>query len=53
MSLTDHRGYYGSFGGRFVPEALMPALNELELAYTDAYLDAQKVGQFVKRAHYR
>ena len=36
MALPDHRGYYGSFGGKFVPETLMPALNELELAYTQA-----------------
>lgn len=33
MSLPDQNGYYGSFGGRFVPETLMSALNELERAY--------------------
>ncbi|MEW6624495.1 MAG: tryptophan synthase subunit beta [Bacillota bacterium] len=26
-------GYFGEFGGRYVPETLMPALNELEEAY--------------------
>lgn len=31
--LPDARGYYGSFGGRFVPETLMPALEELTAAY--------------------
>lgn len=31
--LPDSRGYFGSFGGRFVPETLMPALEELEKAY--------------------
>lgn len=31
--LPDTRGYFGSFGGRFVPETLMPALEELETAY--------------------
>ena len=29
-------GKYGKFGGRFVPEVLMKAINELELAYTQA-----------------
>jgi len=32
--LPDERGYFGSFGGRFVPETLMFALEELEEAYT-------------------
>lgn len=27
------KGYFGGFGGRFVPETLMPALEELEQAY--------------------
>jgi tryptophan synthase beta chain len=27
------KGYYGRFGGRFVPETLMPALEELEEAF--------------------
>jgi tryptophan synthase beta chain len=31
--LPDNRGYFGSYGGRFVPETLMPALEELEQAY--------------------
>lgn len=29
------RGYFGNFGGQFVPELLMPALIELEQAYTN------------------
>lgn len=33
MSLPDAKGRFGSFGGRFVPETLMPALEELEKAY--------------------
>lgn len=32
-NLPDERGYFGRFGGRFVPETLMPALYELEKAY--------------------
>jgi tryptophan synthase beta chain len=31
----EKKGYFGSFGGRFVPEVLVPALSELEDAYTD------------------
>lgn len=30
------RGYFGDYGGRFVPEVLMPALEELEAAYEEA-----------------
>ena len=32
----DERGHYGEFGGKFVPETLMPALAELEAAYEEA-----------------
>ena len=35
----DQRGHYGSFGGRFVPETLMPAVLELEKAYEEAIQD--------------
>jgi len=30
----DARGYFGPFGGRYVPETLMPVLEELTRAYT-------------------
>ena len=29
-NMPDERGYFGRFGGKFVPEILMPALIELE-----------------------
>ncbi len=32
-SLPDAHGYFGEFGGRFVPETLMAALDEFENAY--------------------
>ena len=38
-ALPDERGYFGAFGGRYVPETLMPALSELEEAYTAARED--------------
>ena len=31
--LPDNRGYFGNYGGRFVPETLMPVLNELAATY--------------------
>jgi tryptophan synthase beta chain len=31
--LPDEKGYFGDYGGRFVPETLMPALDELAAAY--------------------
>jgi tryptophan synthase beta chain len=36
----DERGRFGPYGGRFVPETLMPALEELESAYLLARNDA-------------
>ena len=35
----DARGYYGAFGGRFVPETLVAPVAELERAYLDARAD--------------
>jgi tryptophan synthase beta subunit len=32
-------GYFGEFGGRFVPEVVMPALDELSAAYAEASAD--------------
>ena len=32
-NLPDKKGHFGQYGGRFVPETLMPALIELEKAY--------------------
>jgi tryptophan synthase beta chain len=36
----DARGYFGDFGGRFVPETLMAPIDELRAAYFDARRDA-------------
>lgn len=39
-TLREESGpYYGSFGGRFVPESLIGALDELEVAYREAKAD--------------
>jgi tryptophan synthase beta chain len=37
--LPDEMGHFGRFGGRFVPETLMSALEELEEAYEAAQAD--------------
>src|SRR5512138_281281 len=41
MKLSDYPvdGKYGVFGGRFVPEILMEAINELDKAYSEAKKD--------------
>src|SRR5215472_17412816 len=33
VALPDVRGYFGAYGGRFVPETLVPALDELTAEY--------------------
>ncbi len=38
-TVPDDRGYFGAFGGRFVPETLMSAVEELSQAYADARSD--------------
>jgi len=38
-TLPDKRGYFGEWGGTFVPETLMAALEELERAYHRAQRD--------------
>jgi tryptophan synthase beta chain len=37
--MPNQRGYFGSFGGRYVAETLMPAILELEAAYDKARQD--------------
>ena len=40
MKPPDARGYFGRFGGRFVPEVLVAALDELERAMANAFADS-------------
>lgn len=40
-SVPTKEGRYGKFGGQFVPETLMTALQELELAYDEAMSDQE------------
>ncbi len=39
--LPDKRGHFGEFGGKYMPETLMPALYELENAYETATKDPE------------
>ena len=39
VELPDARGRYGDFGGRYVPETLMTAVEELDRAYAEARRD--------------
>lgn len=46
LSQPDSNGKYGPFGGKFVPETLMPALTELEAAYAEAKADPAFQAEF-------
>lgn len=39
--VPDHRGRFGEFGGRFVPETIIPALDELAVEYAKAQADPE------------
>ena len=43
--LPDKKGYFGDFGGKFVPETLMYALSELEREYKKARQDKKFIQQ--------
>lgn len=38
--------YYGEFGGQFVPESLLPALDQLERAFVDALADETFMAEY-------
>ncbi len=44
--LPDNRGYFGDYGGQFVPETLVPALDELATAYKEAKAEAAFWAEF-------
>jgi len=45
-SLPDLAGHFGRYGGRFVPEALIRALDELDAAYRSAKADPEFQARF-------
>jgi tryptophan synthase beta chain len=50
MSQTVSVGRFGAFGGRYVPEALIPALEQLEEVWRKAAVDPAFVGE-LERLH--
>ena len=44
--MPDEKGKFGPFGGQFVPETLMPALEELIAAYEEARQDPTFIAEF-------
>ena len=51
MSAPSESGHFGDFGGRFVPEALMPACLELEAAFVDAWSDPVFIEEYRSVLH--
>jgi len=49
--LPDNKGYFGDYGGKFVPETLMTALDELETAYEKAKSDSSFWAEFNSLSH--
>ena len=49
--LPDSRGYFDQFGGRFVPETLVPALDKLETAYEKSKRDSSFWAEFHSLSH--
>ena len=47
----DERGYFGEFGGRFMPEALIAALDELSAEYEKARLDPEFTDELNRLLH--
>ncbi len=45
-TIPDKRGRFGQYGGRYVPETLMPALLELEQEYLKARKDRRFLSEF-------
>ncbi len=46
-NLPDERGYFGDFGGKFLPETLIPALEDLEKQYNQIKNDGDFQREFV------
>ena len=46
QTIPDQTGHFGEFGGRYVPETLMPALLELEKAYMSIKGDPEFQAEF-------
>src|SRR3978361_1197127 len=47
-SVPDATGHFGDYGGLFVPEALVAALDELTAAFTSAQADPEFTGELTR-----
>jgi tryptophan synthase beta chain len=52
VTVTEKQGYFGNYGGRFVPETLVPALDELTAAYEAIKTDDRFWQEFNSLCHY-
>ena len=50
-ALPDETGRFGPYGGKYVPETLMPALDELEEAYLQARNDQEFMAELAHLQH--
>ena len=48
ISRPDTRGRFGSYGGRYVPETLMPALEQLEKEFDAAWADESFRAEYMR-----
>ncbi|MGA1823284.1 MAG: tryptophan synthase subunit beta [bacterium] len=48
----DEKGYFGTFGGKYVPETLMSAIYELDLAFQEATNDDSFINKLEYYYHY-
>lgn len=51
MSTAPVSGHYGPYGGRFVPEALTSALDELDAAFRSAIVDPSFIARLTELEH--
>ena len=49
---VDERGYYGQFGGAYIPEMLYPNIEELRASYLSIIESAEFQKEFDKLLHY-
>ena len=50
-AVPDETGRFGPYGGKYVPETLMPALEELEEAYLNARIDQEFMAELAHLQH--
>jgi tryptophan synthase beta chain len=46
LDRPDERGRFGDYGGRFAPETLIPALDQLAAGFEKAWTDEEFVGEY-------